>query len=96
MNVSIVALTLNEIDGVKIILPAIRREWYDQLIVVDGGSRDGTVEWCRERGFEVFEQQRRGIRYAYLDVLPHLTGEIILTLSPDGNCAPECPQADRR
>src|SRR5712691_8965180 len=89
MNVSIVALTLNEIDGVKIILPAIRREWYDQLIVVDGGSRDGTVEWCRERGFEVFEQQRRGIRYAYLDVLPHLTGEIILTLSPDGNCAPE-------
>ena len=27
MNVSIVALTLNEIDGVKVILPAIRVIW---------------------------------------------------------------------
>jgi len=56
MTVSIVALTLNEIDGVKVILPAIRPEWYDQLIVVDGGSRDGTIEWCREHGYEVFER----------------------------------------
>ncbi len=89
MTVSIVALTLNEIDGVKVILPGISREWYDQLIVVDGGSRDGTIEWCQEHGYDVFVQRRRGIRYAYFDVLPHLTGDIIVTLSPDGNCAPE-------
>jgi glycosyltransferase involved in cell wall biosynthesis len=89
MTVSIVALTLNEIDGVKVILPAIRPEWYGQLVVVDGGSHDGTIEWCRKHGYEVFEQRRRGIRYAYFDVLPHLTGDIILTISPDGNCAPQ-------
>ena len=64
LTVSIVALTLNEVDGVKVILPAIRPEWYDQLVIVDGGSRDGTVEWCREHGYKVFEQRRRGIRFA--------------------------------
>jgi glycosyltransferase involved in cell wall biosynthesis len=89
MKVTILALTLNEIDGVKTILPKIDPSWYDQLIVVDGGSTDGTVEWCEQHGYEVFKQRRRGIRFAYLEVLPHISGEAILTISPDGNCAPE-------
>jgi len=43
LKTTILALTLNEIDGVKSILPRISREWYDQFIVVDGGSKDGTI-----------------------------------------------------
>jgi len=31
MRLTILALTLNEIDGVKAILPSINRAWYDQL-----------------------------------------------------------------
>ncbi|HKO07880.1 MAG TPA: hypothetical protein VJ487_09205, partial [Alphaproteobacteria bacterium] len=58
MKVSLVALTLNEVEGVKAILPRIRPEWYDQLVVVDGGSTDGTLEWCRAHGYEVFVQRR--------------------------------------
>jgi glycosyltransferase involved in cell wall biosynthesis len=86
MTVTLLALTLNEIDGVKAILPQIDHSWCSQLIIVDGGSTDGTVEWCRENGFHVYEQQRRGIRFAYLEVLPHIEGDIVLTFSPDGNC----------
>lgn len=89
MRLTILALTLNEIDGVKAVLPHIRPEWYDQLLVVDGGSRDGTVEWCREHGYEVYTQKTKGIRFAYLEVLDKITGDIILTLSPDGNCDPK-------
>jgi len=89
MKVSIVALTLNEVEGVKAILPRIRPEWYDQLVVVDGGSTDGTREWCREHGYQIIAQRRPGIRFAYFDALPQLKGDIILTLSPDGNCDPE-------
>jgi len=88
-QVTILALTLNEIVGVKVILPKIHKDWYDRLIVLDGGSADGTVEWAQSQGYETFIQKRRGIRFAYLDVLPHLTEGIILTLSPDGNCDPE-------
>src|SRR5262245_60877539 len=89
LKTTILALTLNEIDGVKAILPRTSKDWYHQLIVVDGGSTDGTIEWCRANGYEVYVQKRRGIRFAYLEVLPLITGDVILTLSPDGNCAPE-------
>ena len=44
MKVSLLAMTLNEINGMKAIMPKIRRDWVDQIIVVDGGSTDGTVE----------------------------------------------------
>ena len=86
MKVTILALTLNEIDGVKAILPAIDRSWYRQLLVVDGGSTDGTIEWCRANGYEVVVQKRRGIRYAYFEVLDRIEGDVVLTISPDGNC----------
>ena len=86
MTTTLLALTLNEIDGVKVIMPQIDRSWCEQIIVVDGGSTDGTIEWCRENGFDVFIQKRRGIRFAYLEVLPHIKGDFVITISPDGNC----------
>jgi hypothetical protein len=42
MKVTVLALTLNEIAGVQAILPRIDPSWYSQLVVVDGGSTDGT------------------------------------------------------
>lgn len=89
MRTTLLALTLNEIDGVKVILPKLDKNDFEQILVVDGGSTDGTVEWCREHGYEVYVQRRRGIRFAYLEVLPLIQGDVVLTISPDGNCAPE-------
>jgi glycosyltransferase involved in cell wall biosynthesis len=85
---TVLALTLNELRGVQAILPQLDSSWYSQLLIVDGGSRDGTVEWCRRQGYDVYVQRRPGIRFAYLEVLPMIQADVILTLSPDGNCAP--------
>jgi glycosyltransferase involved in cell wall biosynthesis len=86
MTKSLVVLTLNERIGVEAILPQVKKEWFDQILVIDGGSKDGTIEWCRENGYEVYVQKQRGIRFAYLEALPLIQGDIVLTLSPDGNC----------
>ncbi len=89
MTVTLLALTLNEIDGVKVIMPQIDKSWCDQIIIVDGGSTDGTIEWARDQGYEVYVQKRKGIRFAYLEVMPLVRGDIVVTISPDGNCPPE-------
>lgn len=89
LKTTLLVLTLNEVDGVKLILPKIDVSLFDQILIVDGGSNDGTVEWSRANGYTVYEQKRRGIRFAYLEVLPFIQGDVIVTFSPDGNCPPE-------
>jgi glycosyltransferase involved in cell wall biosynthesis len=89
MKITLLIPTLNEIIGMKIIMPQIKKEWVDQILIVDGGSDDGTIEWSRESGYEVVIQKTPGIRGAYMDALPSVQGDIILTFSPDGNCMPE-------
>jgi glycosyltransferase involved in cell wall biosynthesis len=88
-TVTLVVPTLNEVVGMKAIMPRVRREWVDQIIILDGGSTDGTVEWARDNDYEVHVQSEPGIRQAYMEVLPKVRGDVILTFSPDGNSIPE-------
>ncbi len=89
MKSTLLVMTLNEIDGMKAIMPKINRNWVDQIIVVDGGSTDGTIEWSREQGYQVYVQKKKGFRNAYCEVMPLVEGDVLLTFSPDGNSVPE-------
>jgi len=73
----------------KAIMPRVKREWVDQIIITDGGSTDGTVEYAREQGYEVYIQKTPGFRHCYFEILDMITGDIIITFSPDGNSIPE-------
>ena len=55
-TVTLLVPTLNEIVGMKAIMPLIQREWVDQIIILDGGSTDGTIEWARDNGYFVHVQ----------------------------------------
>lgn len=81
--------TLNEIEGIRKIMPLVRKEWCDQILIVDGNSADGTAAYARSQGYEVILQSRPGIRFAYFDAFPHVRGDIVVTFSPDGNSIPE-------
>ena len=48
MTVSLLIMTLNEIDGMKKLMPKINPDWVDEIILVDGGSTDGTKEIIEE------------------------------------------------
>ncbi len=96
MKVTLLIPTLNEIVGMKAIMPQIKKEWYDQLLIVDGQSTDGTIEYCKQMGYPLVIQQKKGMRNAYMEAWPHITGDVVLTFSPDGNSVvekiPECIQ----
>ena len=89
MKVTLLIPTLNEIGGMKAIMPLIKKEWYDQLLIVDGGSTDGTIEHCKEMGYPLYIQQKKGMRFAYAEVWDKITGDVVLTFSPDGNSIPD-------
>lgn len=89
MTTTLLIPTLNEITGMKAIMPCIKKEWVDQIIILDGGSTDGTIEYARENGFFVYVQQKKGFRNAYVEVWPKIKGDIVITFSPDGNSIPE-------
>jgi glycosyltransferase involved in cell wall biosynthesis len=89
MKITLLVPTLNEINGMKAIMPKIKPEWCDQILVVDGQSTDGTAAYARAQGYDVVIQQQKGMRHAYMEALPYVKGDVILTFSPDGNSIPE-------
>ena len=89
MKTTLLIFTLNEIDGMKAIMPRIRKEWCDQILIVDGKSQDGTVEYARSLGYEVVIQNKKGIRHAFNEAFPYVKGDVVITFSPDGNSIPE-------
>lgn len=89
MKVTLLVLSLNEIEGMRVIMPSINSDWVDQIIILDGGSTDGTVEYAEQQGYFVYVQKQRGIRHAYCEVLPYIKGDILITFSPDGNSVAE-------
>ena len=88
-KVTLLIFTLNELEGMKTIMPRINNDWVDEILVVDGGSTDGTIEWAERNGYKVYVQKREGIRHAYSESLSLITGDTIITFSPDGNSIPE-------
>jgi glycosyltransferase involved in cell wall biosynthesis len=85
-RVTLFVPVLNEIQGMKAVLPEIPAGSCDQVLIADGGSTDGSVEYARSLGFDTYVQRRKGIRHAYMEAWPLIRGDIVITFSPDGNC----------
>ena len=85
MKVSIIVFEINEIDGMRAMLPQIKREWYDELIIVDGGSTDGTIEFAQEHGYSLFVQQEKGVGAALNEAIEKVSGDIVILYAPDGS-----------
>ena len=89
MKTTLFVPVLNECEGMKIIMPRIKKEWVDEIFIMDGGSIDGTVELAKQMGYKVSVQKRKGIRHAYTEALAQVKGDVIIPFSPDGNSIPE-------
>ncbi|MBA8792650.1 glycosyltransferase involved in cell wall biosynthesis [Friedmanniella endophytica] len=89
-TISIVLPTLNEAANLPHVLCDIPQDVH-QLILVDGGSVDGTVDVARSLfpRVEVVQQTRKGKGNALACGFERCTGDIIVMIDADGSTSPK-------
>lgn len=90
MKSLLVIPTLNEVDGMKLIISQIKKEWVDEIIVVDGGSTDGTIEEAKRQNLKVMTQKSKGSHGAAIfDAFESSDADYLLMFAADGNNEPQ-------
>ena len=82
-------LVRNELFGSRAIFDRIPWKSFDQLLVIDGNSTDGTAEFYQDRGIPVFRQKRRGLGAAMIEARERCTTDGLVFFHPDGNEDPQ-------
>lgn len=86
-RLSVVTIALNEERNIVECLTSVR--WADELIVVDSGSVDNTVELARQFPAKVMQMQWKGYGATKNEALQHATGDWVLWLDADERVTPE-------
>ena len=90
MSSLLVIPTLNEVDGMKQVIPLIKKEWVDEILIVDGGSTDGTIEEAKKLNLKVIQQKSKGsLVSAIYHGFESTKAEYLLMFGADGNNEPE-------
>ena len=105
MSTTLVMLTLNELVSAKTIVPRIDKNLFSEILVIDGGSTDGTIEYMRNQNLRVIIQEKIkpensglfsrqiNLAKAYLLAMKNVkTKYSIIPFTPDGNMIPEILQ----
>lgn len=89
-KIAFIIATLNEAETIGALLDMINKNPYKskEIVVVDGGSKDGTVEIAQKKGAKVLNEEGRnkcpanawnqGIRYTDADVVCILGGDSVI------------------
>ena len=84
MPVTVIIPALNEEASIGQVLAAIPTDAVDEIIVVDGGSDDGTVKIAQAGGARVIHEPRLGYGRACATGVASAQGDILLFLDGDG------------
>ncbi len=86
-RLSVITLTLNESANIGECLESVR--WADEIIIVDSGSTDGTLETARRYTEKIFTIDWPGYGAARNFALAQATGDWVLWLDADERVTPE-------
>ncbi|MGA7749122.1 MAG: glycosyltransferase family 2 protein [Gallionella sp.] len=84
---SVIIITKNEAANIRACLDSVK--WADEIVVVDSGSSDATVEICRELGAQVHVHDWPGFGMQKNRALSYATHEWVLSIDADERVTPE-------
>ncbi len=88
MKISLVLLTKNEMEGSKVLFDKIPWDFFDEKIVIDCSSADGTREFFESKGIRVVTQSNEGLGNAVIQAMNTVAGDAVVFFHPDGNMEP--------
>jgi len=90
LDATVVIPTLNEERSISELLFSLRRAGFSRILVIDGNSKDKTVEIAKRFGVEVVYQNGRGKGAALVQAFGHeyLQSELIVIMDADGSMNP--------
>jgi glycosyltransferase involved in cell wall biosynthesis len=86
-KLSVIIITKNEAANIGACLESVK--WADEIIVVDSGSNDSTVEICREFGAQVHEHDWPGFGKQKNRALSYAIHEWVFAIDADERVTPE-------
>jgi len=86
-TLSVVLITLNEAANLPRTLESV--SWAQEIVVVDSGSTDATVEIAQKAGARVFEEPWNGFAAQKNSAIAHATSDWVLSLDADEELSPE-------
>ena len=87
---SVFIITKNEAEQIRECLESVR--WADEMVILDSGSTDGTVDICREFTDNVFETDWPGFGPQKNRALEKATGDWVLSIDADERISPKLRQ----
>jgi glycosyltransferase involved in cell wall biosynthesis len=84
MKITLCLIVWNELKGCMIDVPNIPNNIFDEIIAIDGGSTDGTVDYLREVGIQVLHQENKGLNAAYIQANRVAKNDAIVVFFPKG------------
>jgi dolichol-phosphate mannosyltransferase len=92
-EVCVLIPTLNEAETIGEVIDGFTSRGYENVLVVDGNSSDGTTEVASDHGARVMYQSGSGKGQAVREAIEHIDAEYVLMLDGDGTYRPEDAEA---
>lgn len=89
-TLSVALITRNEAANLPRTLASVR--WANEIVVVDSGSTDATLDLARDAGARVVEEPWKGFAAQKNSAITHTTGEWVLSLDADEEVSPDLAQ----
>lgn len=87
-QVTVVIPTLDEEEAIGPLIEEVRAAGYNNILVVDGYSKDGTTKIAGDHRAAVVMQHGRGKAGAFLTAFPRVTTQYLIVMDGDGSYDP--------
>ena len=89
-KISVAVITKNEEQNIRACLESVR--WADEIVVVDNGSNDETLQICRDFQARVYEEEWKGFSRQKNSAIEKTRNEWVLSLDADERVSPALQQ----